>query len=286
MVLLAALVIGVVAGLRAMTAPAAVSWAARLGWLDLQGTSLAWLGYAGAPWILTVLALGELVADQLPTTPSRTVPVQFGARVVTGRALGRGHRAARTARSSPGSSLGCVGAVIGTLGGRRRARRAGRRLRQRSVPPRSSRTPSPSASRCSLGGAAMTHARRHHHRRGPGRPVARRPPDRRRHDGRRSSSASCSAARASTPAACRPRRSSPAPTPRTSRAAPPTTASSSTAPVARRHGSGQGARRRGVGRLAQRASRSWLRGMDRLHGGRRGTPASRTPTPSASATSC
>ena len=36
-----AFLIGVVAGLRAMTAPAAVSWAARLGWLNLQGTPLA-----------------------------------------------------------------------------------------------------------------------------------------------------------------------------------------------------------------------------------------------------
>ncbi|WP_425993766.1 hypothetical protein [Caulobacter sp. DWR1-3-2b1] len=32
---LLALLIGVVAGLRAMTAPAAISWAAHLGWLPL-----------------------------------------------------------------------------------------------------------------------------------------------------------------------------------------------------------------------------------------------------------
>ncbi len=36
-----ALLIGVIAGLRALTAPAAVSWAAWLGWLPLQGTPLA-----------------------------------------------------------------------------------------------------------------------------------------------------------------------------------------------------------------------------------------------------
>ena len=64
----------VIAGLRAMTAPAAVSWAARVGWLDLAPTGLAFLGYAFTPWIFTALALGELVTDQLPTTPSRTVP--------------------------------------------------------------------------------------------------------------------------------------------------------------------------------------------------------------------
>ena len=78
MILLLALVIGIVAGLRAMTAPAAVSWAARAGWLDLGGTWLAFMGHAFTPWILTVLALAELVTDQLPTTPSRTVPVCLG----------------------------------------------------------------------------------------------------------------------------------------------------------------------------------------------------------------
>ena len=68
-----ALLIGVVAGMRAMTAPAAVSWAARLGRFDLSGTWLAFLGYAWTPWILTACALGELITDQLPSTPSRTV---------------------------------------------------------------------------------------------------------------------------------------------------------------------------------------------------------------------
>ena len=43
---LALLIIGVIAGLRTMTAPAAVSWAARLGWLELGQTNLAFLGYA------------------------------------------------------------------------------------------------------------------------------------------------------------------------------------------------------------------------------------------------
>ena len=84
MTIVLALLIGVVAGLRAMTAPAAVSWAAALGWIDLSGTWLAFLGYRWTPWILTALALGELVTDQLPSTPSRTVPPQFGARILTG----------------------------------------------------------------------------------------------------------------------------------------------------------------------------------------------------------
>src|SRR5687767_7007302 len=99
-----------------MTAPTAVSWAAAVGWLDLRGTWLAFLGYAWTPWIMSVLALGEFVADQLPSTPSRTVPMQFGARLVSGALAGAAIGAARDAMLG-GLVAGVAGAVIGTLGG-------------------------------------------------------------------------------------------------------------------------------------------------------------------------
>jgi uncharacterized membrane protein len=111
------LLIGVIAGLRAMTAPAAISLAARAGWLDLTTTSLAFLGYAYTPWIFTVLALVELVTDQLPTTPSRTVPIQFGTRILMG-ALAGGAIGASDGALAIGVIAGVVGAVIGTSGGR------------------------------------------------------------------------------------------------------------------------------------------------------------------------
>jgi uncharacterized membrane protein len=111
------LLIGVIAGLRAMTAPAAVSLAARAGWLDLSTTSLAFLGYAYTPWVFTVLALVELVTDQLPTTPSRTVPIQFGTRIVMGGLAG-GAIGASGGALAIGVIAGVGGAVIGTLGGR------------------------------------------------------------------------------------------------------------------------------------------------------------------------
>ena len=111
-----ALLIGVIAGLRALTAPAAVSWGAWAGWIPLQGTPLAFMGFAATPWILTLMACGELVADQMPKTPSRKVPVQFGTRLVTGGLAG-----ACVGASSQllveGLVLGVIGAVIGTLGG-------------------------------------------------------------------------------------------------------------------------------------------------------------------------
>jgi uncharacterized membrane protein len=116
-VFILALSIGIIAGLRAMTAPAAIAWAARAGWLDLSATGLAFLGYAWTPWIFTVAALGELVTDQLPTTPSRTVPVQFGTRVVMGALLGAAIGIASGALLV-GLVAGVIGAVIGTLGGR------------------------------------------------------------------------------------------------------------------------------------------------------------------------
>jgi len=124
-----ALLIGVIAGLRTMTAPAAVSWAAALGWLPLQSTPLAFLGYSLTPWILTVLAIGELIADQLPRTPSRTVPMQFGARLVSGALSGAAVGAAGQMLVA-GLVLGVIGAVIGTLGGAAMRGRLARSLRR------------------------------------------------------------------------------------------------------------------------------------------------------------
>lgn len=117
MELLSALVIGVVAGSRTMLAPAAVSWAARLGMLPLQSTGFAFFGHTAATAVFTVLAVGELITDQLPSTPSRTVPVQFGARLVSGTICGAAIGA--TAGSAVlGGVAGLIGAVVGTLGGR------------------------------------------------------------------------------------------------------------------------------------------------------------------------
>jgi uncharacterized membrane protein len=112
------LLMGVIAGSRAMMAPAAVSWAASFGWLALDGTWLAWLAHPITHWVLTVFAAGELVTDQLPSTPSRTVPVQFGARILTGALSGAAIGAGSGGTQLVGAVAGAIGAVIGTLGGR------------------------------------------------------------------------------------------------------------------------------------------------------------------------
>ena len=101
-----------------MTAPAVVSWAACCGWLQLDGTWLAFLGYRWTPWILTLLALGELVTDQLPSTPARTVPVSFATRIVSGALTGAALGLAGGVPWIGALVAGAIGAVIGTLGGR------------------------------------------------------------------------------------------------------------------------------------------------------------------------
>jgi uncharacterized membrane protein len=111
-----AFLIGVIAGLRSMTTPAAVSWAARLGWLHLENTPLAFLGFPITSYIFTALALGELVADKLPTTPSRKKLAPFVGRIGTGALSGAAIGAARGGLMG-GLIAGALGAVAGTLGG-------------------------------------------------------------------------------------------------------------------------------------------------------------------------
>ncbi|HEY2018613.1 MAG TPA: DUF4126 family protein, partial [Bryobacteraceae bacterium] len=112
----AAFLIGVVVGLRSMTAPAAVSWAARLGWLHLENTSLAFLGYAATPYIISVLAIGELIADKLPKTPSRKAPVGLAGRVMSGALCGAAIGASG-GELVAGLVFGVLGALAGTFGG-------------------------------------------------------------------------------------------------------------------------------------------------------------------------
>jgi uncharacterized membrane protein len=112
-VLVLAFLMGVIAGLRSMTAPAAVSWAARLGWLQVENTWLGFLGFQFTPYIITLLAIGELIADKLPKTPSRKAAGPFGFRIVSGAVCG----AAVDGASLGGAIAGALGAVAGTLGG-------------------------------------------------------------------------------------------------------------------------------------------------------------------------
>lgn len=116
LILLLALLIGVVAGLRSLTAPAVVAWAAFLGWIDLHGTWASWMANIVTVVVFTVLAVGELINDKLPKTPARTAPPIFAARIVTGGLAGAALGAwPHWTFSALGA--GVIGAVLGTVAG-------------------------------------------------------------------------------------------------------------------------------------------------------------------------
>ena len=100
-----------------MTAPAVVSWAAHLGRMGLQGTSLAFMGSTAAVAVFTVGAIVELVADQLPKAPSRTKPVPLTARIVMGGLSGACVCAAASESLALGALFGAAGGVAGAFGG-------------------------------------------------------------------------------------------------------------------------------------------------------------------------
>jgi uncharacterized membrane protein len=116
MLLLSAFLVGLVAGLRSMLAPAIVSWFARQNLLNIGHTYLALMNYTLTAAIFTVLALCELVVDKLPKTPSRKDPVSFVVRILSGSLVGA-TMGATGDKIVPGIIAGALGAVVGTLGG-------------------------------------------------------------------------------------------------------------------------------------------------------------------------
>jgi uncharacterized membrane protein len=131
--LVLALGIGIVAGLRTFTAPAAVSWGAHLGRLRLGGSALAILGGAWAPGILTLLAVAEYVTDLLPQTPNRTAAGPLVARVLSGGVSGACLCASGGSSVLAGAVLGGIGGVVGAFGGYQARRRLVNGLKVKDV---------------------------------------------------------------------------------------------------------------------------------------------------------
>jgi uncharacterized membrane protein len=112
-----ALGLGFAAGLRSLTPPAVVAWAAHLGWLNLVNSPLAFMGSIIAVVIFSLLAVVELIVDLLPSTPKRTAPVPLGARILMGGLCGASVCAASNQSLIIGAILGALGGVIGAFAG-------------------------------------------------------------------------------------------------------------------------------------------------------------------------
>ena len=116
-VLLLAFLIGVIGGLRTMTAPAVVAWAANRHWLNLDNSLLDIIGSLGAVLVFTLGALGELVIDKLPSTPNRTQLLGLIGRSVLGGLSGAAVAASGAQLITLGAVLGVAGAIAGAFAG-------------------------------------------------------------------------------------------------------------------------------------------------------------------------
>jgi uncharacterized membrane protein len=132
--LLAAFGIGFVAGLRTMTAPAAVSWAAYLGWLNLRESSLWFMASGIAVTIVSTLAVVEYIVDKLPTTPSRTLLGPLAGRIIMGGFAGACLAVSAGQSFVIGAIPGTIGALVGTYGGYEGRKRLVQALKVKDAP--------------------------------------------------------------------------------------------------------------------------------------------------------
>ena len=124
-----AFLIGLFAGLRSLTPPAAVAWGVHLGWLKLA-RPLSLIGSLPAVIVLSVLAVTELIFDKLPNTPSRTAPLGLIGRIVTGGFTGACVSIGGGQSAVVGAALGVIGGIVGTFGGYQTRARLVKSLRQ------------------------------------------------------------------------------------------------------------------------------------------------------------
>jgi uncharacterized membrane protein len=116
-ILLYALLIGCICGLRSMTAPAVVAWGAHLNWLHLQGSLLAFFANKISLVVFSLFAIGELIADKLPFIPPRTQAGPLGVRIVFGAMCGAALCISGAASPLLGAILGGLGGIAGALAG-------------------------------------------------------------------------------------------------------------------------------------------------------------------------
>jgi uncharacterized membrane protein len=106
-------VIGMLSGLRALSPIAVICWVALLHRLPLTG----WPSFVGskiAVGLFSLGALGELVSDKLPKTPSRLKQPGFSVRIVMGALCGAVLGSAASVSLPLAIVLGAAGAVAGS----------------------------------------------------------------------------------------------------------------------------------------------------------------------------
>lgn len=105
--------IGIVAGMRSMSACAALSWAASQG----RTRDVPIPHGPGSRAVATAAALAEMAGDKMPFAPDRRIPPSFALRLCIGT-VGGWALAGQRASPKTGAMAGVAGTIAGTLLGR------------------------------------------------------------------------------------------------------------------------------------------------------------------------
>jgi uncharacterized membrane protein len=123
-----AAVMGAVAGMRSMAAPAIVSQFAKSGLMPMSNSSLSLLYRPATAKTLAVLAVGEVIADKLPFMPKRTDKPALITRAISGSVSGAAICSSKKRSVVTGALLGALGAIGATYGGYKLRKWAGERF--------------------------------------------------------------------------------------------------------------------------------------------------------------
>jgi uncharacterized membrane protein len=115
--LIAIPLLGLVTGMRTMTAMMVLCWFAHGGYLAVDETWAFWAGKLVTAIVFTVLAIGEYIVDKLPKTPDRTSPGPLIARLVFAGLVGAIVAAGLNGSGIEGVILCVGGALVGAFAG-------------------------------------------------------------------------------------------------------------------------------------------------------------------------
>lgn len=114
---LKAIGLGMIAGMRSMSAPALTShFLNKVPAANLAGSSLRFMQKSSVATGLKVLAVTEIIADKLPGTPDRIAPPVLATRALAGALVGLTCNQANGESKWIGALLGAVGAVAASYG--------------------------------------------------------------------------------------------------------------------------------------------------------------------------
>lgn len=109
--------LGVIAGMRSMSAPALIShFLNKVPADSLQGSPLRFMQSSSVSTGLKLLAVTEIIADKLPNTPNRIAPPVLLVRGLSGALVGLTLNQANGEPKFTGAILGGIGAIAASYG--------------------------------------------------------------------------------------------------------------------------------------------------------------------------